>query len=200
VRRLFLSFVLMFTAVPARAEWWEARTDHFIIYSKSSAADAKAFAESLERYDESLRSLHVIKPDPHLSDSRRVKIYRSGAIVDISVLAGDSESGVAGFYVPRMEPVAFVPAREAVGSHVELDALTILFHEYYHHFMFRYFAGAYPSWYIEGIAELHSTLKFLPNGAFHIGDAPPARAEELAGKYRSLAHYSIVQMLTVAEG
>lgn len=196
MRRLFLLIAALFFAAPASAEWWEARTDHFIIYSKSSARDAKDFAEKLERYDESLRSLHEIKPDQRLSDARRVKIYRSGTIVDVSVLAGDSESGFAGFYIPRMEPVAFVPARESVGSHIELNALTILFHEYYHHFMFRYFAGAYPSWYVEGIAELHSTLRFMPNGAFHLGDVPQARAEELAGKYRSFAHYSIVEMLT----
>jgi tetratricopeptide (TPR) repeat protein len=195
VRRL-LCLLSILVATPASAEWWEARTDHFIIYSRSSAKDAKAFTEQLERYDQSLRSLHLIKPDPRLSDARRVKIYRSGAIVDISALAGDSESGIAGFYIPRMEPVAFVPAREAAGRHTELDALKILFHEYYHHFMFRYFAGAYPAWYVEGIAELHSTLRFLPNGAFHLGDAPQARAEELAGKYKSFAHYSIVQMLT----
>lgn len=198
MRRLFVLLAALFFAAPASAEWWEAKTDHFIIYSKSSAKDAKAFAENLERYDESLRSLHQIKPDLRLSDARRVKIYRSGTIVDVSVLAGDSESGFAGFYIPRMEPVAFVPARESVGQHTELDALTILFHEYYHHFMFRYFAGAYPSWYVEGIAELHSTLRFMPgpNGAFHLGDVPQARAEELAGKYRAFAHYSIVEMLT----
>jgi len=196
VRALILFVAILFFAAPASAEWWEARTDHFIIYSKSSAQDAKNFAEQLERYDQSLRSLHLIKQDQRLSDARRVKIYRSGRIVDISVLAGDSESGVAGFYIPRMEPVAFVPAREDAARHIELDALKILFHEYYHHFMFRYFAGAYPGWYIEGIAELHSTLRFMPNGAFHVGDAPQARAEELMGKYKSFAHYSIVEMLT----
>src|SRR4051812_22071313 len=123
-------------AVPANAEWWEARTDHFIIYSKSSAKDAKEFAERLERYDQSLRSLQVIKPDPRLSDARRVKIYRAGNIVDISVLAGDAESGIAGFYIPRLEPVAFVPAREQVQLRSELDPETVLKHEYAHHFMF----------------------------------------------------------------
>ena len=48
MRRIFLSLAMLFMAVPAHAEWWEARTDHFIIYSKSSAADAKQFAEKAE--------------------------------------------------------------------------------------------------------------------------------------------------------
>ena len=195
-RTALLLSTLFLAATPAHAEWWEAKTDHFIIYSKSSAADAKNFAESLERFDESLRSLQQVKPDTRLSDARRVKIYRSGALVNIAQLAGDSESGIAGFYIPRMEPVAFVPAREAAGSQTDLDALKILFHEYTHHFMFRYFAGAYPSWYVEGIAELYSTIDFKSGGAFVLGEVPQARGNELLGKYRSIAHYSIRQMLT----
>ena len=111
MRRFALLLSTLFLAAPAHADWWEARTDHFIIYSKSSAADAKDFAESLERFDQSLRSLQLIKPDTRLSDSRRVKIYRAGTYVDISSLAGDSESGIGGFYSPRLEPGAFGPAR-----------------------------------------------------------------------------------------
>ena len=196
MRRIFVSLAMLFVAVPAHAEWWEARTDHFIIYSKSSAADAKAFAESLERYDESLRSIQMIKPDLRLSDSRRVKIYRAGLIVDIATLYGDSDSPVAGFYVPYLEPVAFVPARERAGEHSELDALTILNHEYTHHFMFRYFPGAYPTWYVEGIAELYSTVAFKPDGSFHLGNPPQARGDALVGKYHAEMHRSIRDMLT----
>lgn len=196
MRRLALLLSTLFLAAPAHADWWEARTDHFIIYSKSSAADAKAFAENLERFDQSLRALQLVKPDMRLSDARRVKIYRSGTQVDIAKLAGDSESGIAGFYIPRLEPVAFVPSRDPAGRQSDLDAATILFHEYVHHFMFRYFPGAYPSWYVEGIAELYSTIDFKPGGAFHLGNPPQARAEELVGKYKSLAHYSIRDMLT----
>ena len=50
MRRLILSLSILFAA-PAHAEWWEARTDHFIIYSKSSEGDAKKFAETLDRFD-----------------------------------------------------------------------------------------------------------------------------------------------------
>ena len=194
MRRLFVILVALFFAAPASAEWWEAKTDHFIIYSKTSAADAKDFAENLERFDQSLRSLQLIKPDVRLSDSRRVKIYRAGTYIEISKLAGDSESGIGGFYIPRMEPVAFVPAREPAGVDV-LDARVTLFHEYTHHFMYRYFPGTYPSWYVEGIAELYSTLDFKPDGSFHLGNPPQARADALVGKYRAALHYSIRQML-----
>lgn len=195
MRRLFLLLVSLLFAGPAHAEWWEARTDHFIIYSKSSAADAKAFAESLERYDLSLRSLQMIKPDYRLSDARRVKIYRAGLIVDIAALYGDPDAPVAGFYAPYLEPVAFVPSRERAATESELDSLTILNHEYTHHFMYRYFTGTYPTWYREGIAELYSTIAFNPDGSFHLGNPPQARGDALVGKYRSELHHSIRDML-----
>jgi tetratricopeptide (TPR) repeat protein len=194
VRRLFCLLSIL-VATPASAEWWEARTDHFIIYSKSGEADTRKFAEGLERFDQSLSSLQQLKPDVRLSDSRRVKIYRAGTYVEISKLAGDSEAGYGGFYIPYLEPVAFVPVREPAGVH-NLDARTTLFHEYTHHFMFRHFTGTYPSWYIEGIAELYSTIEFKPNGAFHLGNPNQARADDIAGKYRNMLHYSVRQMLT----
>ena len=194
MRRILLLLAILF-ATPAHAEWWEARTDHFIIYSKSPAKDAKAFAERLERYDQSLRSLQLIKPDPRLSDARKVKIYRSGVGVDIAALAGDSDSGIRGFYIPHLEPVAFVPARETIQTRSELDAETVLKHEYAHHFMFRHFPGAYPGWYVEGLAETYATIDFKPDGSFHLGNPPQYRADELVGKYKQVLGYSVRRML-----
>jgi len=196
VRRLFLLLVMLLFAAPAHAEWWEAQTDHFILYSKSSERDARGFAERLERYDQSLRLLQTIKPDPRLSDARKVTIYRAGTTVDISMLVGDSESGIAGFYIPRLEPVAFVPAREMVQLRSELDPETVLKHEYAHHFMYRHFSAAYPSWYVEGLAETYATMRFNPDGSFHLGDVPQYRGSLLVGKYRSYLDYSIRRMLT----
>ena len=195
MRRLILLLATVFLAAPANAEWWEARTEHFVIYSKSPEKDAKAFAERLERYDQSLRSLQLIKPDLRLSDARKVKIYRSGVGVDIAALAGDSESGIRGFYIPRLEPVAFVPARETIQTRSVLDPETVLKHEYAHHFMYRYFPGAYPGWYIEGLAETYATIEFKPDGSFHLGNPPQYRGDELVGKYRQALGYSVRRML-----
>lgn len=176
----------------ARAEWWEARTDHFIVYSESSARDARQFAAKLERFDQALRSLQGLGPDEKLSDSRRLTVFRFGDIGDISVFAGSSSSGIAGFYIPRASgPVAFVPVKEQIGKKSVLDAQTVLFHEYAHHFMYRYFSAAYPSWYVEGFAEINSTIDFRDDGSFLIGSPPQSRGEALAGGL----HYSIKQML-----
>ncbi|HKX92543.1 MAG TPA: hypothetical protein VJM15_09000 [Sphingomicrobium sp.] len=197
VLNLLVAALLFAIGGPAHAEWWEAQTDHFIIYSRSSEKDARAFAERLERYDQSLRSLQLIKPDYRLSDARKVKIFRAGTTTQISQLAGDADAGIAGFYIPRAAgPVAFVPAREMVQLRSELDPETVLKHEYAHHFMFRHFAAAYPSWYVEGLAETYATVRFNPDGSFHLGDVPQYRGSLLVGKYRTYFDYSIRRMLT----
>ena len=206
MRRILPLFAILL-ATPAHAEWWEARTDHFIIYSESSRQNVQEFAQKLERFDQSMRSLQQIKPDARLSDSRKVTIFRAGDIKDIAVLAGAGGSGIAGFYIPRASgPTAFVPAKEEIrqrslytdaGSQAAqtLDAETVLFHEYVHHFMFRHFAAAYPSWYREGIAEAYSTMEFRDGGSFHIGNPPQARAQALFGGL----NYSIKRMLLTSQ-
>src|SRR3990170_3601729 len=105
--RIWLFLALLFAAVgPARAEWWEAKTDHFIVYSQSSAQDTRTYAEQLERFDQALRSLQGIEADEPLSDSRRLTVFRFGDIDDIGNLF--RAQGVAGVYMPRASgPVAF---------------------------------------------------------------------------------------------
>ena len=194
LRHLLALLVLTFAA-PAQAEWWEAKTGQFIVYSQSSAEDTRAYAEKLERFDLALRSLQGIGADEQMSDSRRLTVYRFGDIDDIGTLAG--AQGVAGFYIPRASgPVAFVPAKERMGrtslyKRNPLDAETVFFHEYGHHFMFRHFTAAYPSWYVEAFAEVNSTIELRDDGSFELGSPPQSRADALLGGL----NYSIKRML-----
>lgn len=188
---LGVALALVVAGSPARAEWWEAKTEHFTVYSESSERDARNYAEKLERFDQALRSLQGIGPDEELSDSRRLTVYRFGDVRKIATLAGSSSSGIAGFYIPRASgPVAFVPAREVIGRKSELDAQTVFFHEYAHHFMYRYFTAAYPSWYVEGFAEVNSTIDFKNDGTFQLGAPPQSRANVFAH-----LNYSIKKLL-----
>ena len=181
------SFIIF--ASPAQAEWWEAKTDHFIVYSESSQSEARDFARNLEQFDMSLRSLQNIKFSPATSDSRRLTVFRFGDTGDIGRLAG--ASGIAGFYIPRLGgSVSFTPAREGLSeagsimasrrdSRTNLDPKSVLFHEYGHHFMFQHFSAAYPSWYVEGFAETAATIKMKPDGSFHVGDPPQYRSDAI---------------------
>lgn len=187
--RSFILLLAMLVATPASAEWWEARTDHFIVYSQTSASDAKKFASELERFDGALRSLQNIQLKPALSDAHRLTVYRSGDTDDIGRLAGSS--GVAGFYIPRMGgSVSFTPAKAdrmdtgaLIGnrrdSRTNLDPKAVLFHEYTHHFMYQHFAAAYPAWYREGFAETAATVVLKDDGSFHLGNPPLYRGDAL---------------------
>jgi Flp pilus assembly protein TadD len=184
VRRLFLLVAFLFFAAPANAEWWEARTNHFIIYSQDDERSTREFATQLERYDNALRSLQSVKFEPVTADWQRVTIYRFGDVDEIGRLA---HAPAAGFYRPDLVPVAFTPVRESKqlgtivhrDSRTDLDPRSVLFHEYAHHFMFQYFPAGYPSWYIEAFAETLSTIDLKPDGSFHIGNPPNWRADAL---------------------
>lgn len=198
---LVLTLTAFGLASPANAEWWEARTEHFIVYSESSAKDAKQFAERLERYDLALRSLQSIKPTKE-TDWTRVTVFRTGDIGTMGRLYGGQ--GIAGFYIPRHQgPVAFTPAKNERGEmgarnadrRMELDPQTVLFHEYAHHFMYRHFAAAYPSWYREGFAEAYSTIDLKDDGSFHLGNAPLSRGSAFSSVY---FNYSVQRMLQTA--
>ena len=173
---------------PARAEWWVAETDHFIVYSEGKAKETEVFTQRLERFAMAMRTMQNMPAKPGAMN-RRLTIYRWGEVSDIARLYGDIGSPVAGFFIPRAAgSVAFVPAREEFnGSSLgtrdsdegQLGSETILFHEYVHHFMMQYFPTAYPAWYIEGFAEVYSTAEFLENGVFRIGNPANHRGMQL---------------------
>lgn len=185
MRRLSLFVSILVFASPAHAEWWEARTNHFVIYSQDDEKDTRSFATQLERYDNALRSLQSTKFQPITADWQRVTIYRYGETDDIGRLA--HAPGVAGFYKPSLAPVEFTPVRESklLGSIVrndsrtDLDPRSVLFHEYAHHFMFQYFPAGYPSWYIEAFAETLATIDLKSDGTFHLGNPPQYRSDFL---------------------
>lgn len=173
-------------ASAASAEWHEARTNHFIIYSDDSKADTIAFAERLERFDNALRVMQNMPADKPVPDVNKVVVYRYGDTRTIGQLAGSQF--VAGFYIPRAAyPVAFTPARQYVNSgsrervddRTEMKPEVVLFHEYTHHFMLNTFHTTYPSWYIEGFAEANATIELRPNGSFLVGRPANHRSYEL---------------------
>ena len=79
LRYLFLSLLPLALAGPARAEWWQARTSHFVLHIDDSEQNARDFAVRLERFDAALRTLYGVGDDPDLL-LRPVTVYvlRSG--------------------------------------------------------------------------------------------------------------------------
>ncbi len=155
---------------PAAAAWREASSDHFLVYSEESAETLKRFAEKLERYDKAMRYIRRL-PDEPVGRANRLTIYVVSSVEAVRRLAGASAGRyVAGFYVPRATgSIAVVPRRGLGGGVLDLDAETVLLHEYAHHFLYNNYSAAYPAWFSEGFAEFHGTAEFTDDGGVGIG-------------------------------
>lgn len=187
ISAIFLAIGSFLLGPAAHAEWWEARTSHFIIYSETNRADAEKFAIELERFDNALRTLQNMPvPGADVGEANRLTVFRTGDTDRVNYYLDTSGSGIAGIYFGRAgNPVSFVPARNKIDTSKgiqtgpRLEPIRVLFHEYTHHFMLANFNTTYPHWYREGFAELYSTIEFRPDGSFHVGNVPQDRGEAL---------------------
>ena len=177
MRLVAIMLAILVWASPAAAEWRQAQTSHFVIYSEDSEEELRAFATRLERYDAAMRVLHGL-PDPDLGPANRVTIF---AVADTAAVQrlGRMGSDLMGFYVPRAGgSVAFVP-RNVDEAYQDMSAESVLLHEYAHHFLYRNQPAAYPTWFVEGSAEFYSTARFDEDGGITFGLPPEHRAMEL---------------------
>lgn len=186
-----LAVLATMLALPASAQdWYRAETAHFIVKSRDSEEATRQFAATMERYDRNLRFLMGL-PQDHVEESVANKpvIYRFGDNIDISRVYGRGDAGLAGFFIGRAGgSVAYAPARYARSNNAGERANRtqsieqVLLHEYTHYFMLMNYPAAYPRWYSEGYAEMMSTMRFLPDGRFHLGDPPQARGDMIASR------------------
>lgn len=179
--RLFSIFlVLCLLTSPARADWYEASSDHFVIYADQSEKQVRDFSERLERFHSAVNlvlGIESAKPSP----SNRVTVYVVQNAGQVRKLFGEGNRYVAGFYVPRAGgTLAIVPRISAADSDLELSGITVLLHEYTHHVMHGRTSLSYPLWYSEGFAEFFAAASFEKDGSVILGRPALHRAYELA--------------------
>jgi tetratricopeptide (TPR) repeat protein len=169
--RLLLAATLLVAPTLARADWYEASSEHFVVYSDDAPARVQRYAERLERFDRALRYI-TGTPNKRRSPSSRVTVYMVEDVDAIQKLAGSDT--VAGFFQSRASgPVAFAP-RRTTGP---LDAQTILLHEYAHNFMFASWPDVvFAPWFVEGFAEFVGTAIFRDSGELVFGKNPDYRS------------------------
>lgn len=170
IRHLVAAALLVLPAA-AHADWYEASTDHFVVYYEGNAERAERFAADLERFDKALRIARNVPSTPPGAANRVTVYVVSGTNAVESLVRGD---GIAGFYIGRAGgPLAVVPRRSGDGGKNDLSANIVLQHEYAHHFMYSSWPNtAYPGWFTEGFAEFHATAKIDNDGGVILG-APP---------------------------
>jgi len=175
LRVILIALTLLFPAA-AQAEWHEARSRNFIVYSEGSERDAREFAEKLERFHFVLRTFYQVTAPPGVAPLRVFLLQNPD---DVAGMAGAPGSSIAGYYVADARGLMLVGTRSRISRRsqdvrtaryeAELGSETILLHEYAHHFMFQYFPAAYPAWYREGFAEFWGATRLLPNDVVDVG-------------------------------
>ncbi|MEM7781440.1 MAG: hypothetical protein AAF697_13710 [Pseudomonadota bacterium] len=206
---IFAALLLVPTA--AHAAWHKAESDRFVIYSDSRADDLVDFAEMLERYHLAME-LESGRTVPRPSPSNRLTIYMVGSIENLRKVYGRRNSNVAGFYIPRANgSITIVPniriggtnsSRSRTGSRRAGNSgafenhfsLTVLLHEYAHHFFISSARHAMPLWLSEGSAEYFAATRFNRDGSIDIGMPNNTRAYEIS----QAAPVSLIELLDYA--
>ncbi len=182
-RSIKLAWLALLLCLPAAAgaEWREASSTHFLVYSEGSEQSLREFATKLEKFDKAMR-LRLGFPDEDLGPGNRVTVFVVDNMAAVQRLARARGSGIAGFYSGRAgTSLAVVPRVSGSGGATDLAPATILLHEYSHHMMLQNAAAAYPAWFREGFAEFYSSARFEKDGTIGFGAAANHRAWGLVG-------------------
>lgn len=164
---------------PARADWYEAQSAHFVIYADDSEKDIRRFSENLERYHSAMEFVTGRKVETP-SPSNRVTIFVVGGQKEIRNLARSKSRTIGGYYSPRAgASKAFVQDIRNKSGYPNWSTI-ILLHEYAHHFLISSSRFAMPRWLSEGAAEFFAAASFTKDGGVMIGRPAQHRAGELA--------------------
>lgn len=176
--RAAIGAAALVAAMPAQADWYEASSDHFVIYADDTERDIERFSQNLERYHSAMAFLMGRKVDVP-SPSNRVVIYVVGGERAIRKLVGDKTGTIAGFYVPRAGGSrAFVQDIRNQRGYPDFSTIVLL-HEYAHHFLISSSRYAMPRWLNEGAAEFFAAASFKDDGGMLIGQPAQHRGPEL---------------------
>lgn len=162
IRKLLLLLALLAPA-SAHAQWREAVSGNFVVYSEGSERELREFTERLEKFDYVLRVYHGVTEPP---SPNRLRVFLMPSTNAVGRLAGSRS--VAGYYIPRARAQLMVGIRSQP-SRAATRHEQVLLHEYTHHFMYQYFPATYPTWYSEGFAEFWGATKILDDDVVEVG-------------------------------
>ena len=176
---LILALSALGMAAPAEATWTRATSRHFIVYSDGPVDELSQTSRRLERFDEVLRARLHLPDDDGIKPLSVFMVKNQAAVAE--AMGYSSNEYIFGYYSGRAEGNIAVTSRRGTqqGDSFDIKAESILFHEYTHHMMLQYFPGLYSTWYVEGLAELYSTVEFADGDKVVIGKPVLPRMFEL---------------------
>lgn len=172
------------------AAWYEAKTDHFIIYSQQNPEELRKYATRLEQFDSGVRAVRQMD-DPPVTSTGRLTVFVLKDADDVASILGAGGSGIAGVYFGRASGPVAIANSEPKRYERQLDGQTVFFHEYLHHLMLQDATAAYPTWMTEGYAEFFGTARFRKDGSIEFGIPPHYRGLE----FRFLEGLELSEML-----
>ncbi|MCR8923446.1 hypothetical protein NO559_11720 [Dasania sp. GY-MA-18] len=162
----------------ANRDWHVVATENFIIYTDSNVELVAELAKDLERFRITVPNLTTAS----LMEDKKLIIYAAGSQTTYRALVGDELANkTAGSFQPNMYgDIAFVnmSAYANTRKHKSYWVRRFLFHEYTHFLAHTNTPVNYPYWYIEGYAELLSTMEFDGN-KINLGGIPAEREYDL---------------------
>ena len=195
IRKLLIALALLMPAI-ARAEWHEAVSTHFIVYSQGPSRtrpiSRRARTLPFRAEDD--------PPVPAGQATARLRVFllqdqrAVGRLVNRPSVAGYYVSDARGLMLvgTRRRISGFADIRSARNEGPEIDPESVLFHEYTHHFTRQYFPATYPVWYSEGFAEFWGATRILPGDIIEVG----APADHRFSTFRALGWLHLRQLLT----
>jgi tetratricopeptide (TPR) repeat protein len=165
----YAAFALaMLAPSAARAEWREAETAHFKIYSDGGEGQLVEYAQRLEGLDQLLRAATRISAD---LPPTKVRVILFATVEQVRRAYHGHDRDIGGFYTVNMQGPIAISTRGKDSDDETWGPDVTLFHEYAHHFMLEYFPVTYPAWYVEGFAEIASTATLMSGGRIMYGKA-----------------------------
>lgn len=141
-------------AEPKVGKYVKYDTGGFVIVTSRGASQARRFVEDLAKFRLTLET--VLGKRATKNDFPTTIVITSAA--DWKNWLQPREH-VAGFF----QRARFSNYLAMDGDAPSQDALTVVFHEYTHYYLASQFAGEYPPWFNEGMAELMGYAKFTKN-------------------------------------
>lgn len=187
--RKLLLLALVLLAAPAHAQWRQATSKHFIIYSDAPEKDLREATLNLEKYDHIIRAMSgTTRPHSPI----KLKIYQMRNMGAVRATLPYGGYGVGGYYNTTLRGPFAVSTRRgfsyrSINRTINETGMEwgpeVLQHEYTHHFMHQYFPGNYPTWYSEGFAEFYGTMAFKDENVVEVGHAPMGRMDTIRGDW-----------------
>ncbi len=142
---------LAFSAEPRVGKYVKYDAGEFVIITSRSASQARRFVEDLAKFRLTLE--RALGKRATKSDFPTTIVITSAS--DWRAWLQPREN-VAGFF----QRARFANYLALNGDAPPAEALVIVFHEYTHYYLASQFAGEYPPWFNEGLAELMGYARF----------------------------------------